>query len=203
MSFVPVLRIHLFDFQCYFSDRSISFPVWYVFCCPLRKDFSAELSFQLTIAALWVASLSKCDNLFSRPRNRSSRPSTWLHPLPRPGCTRFLSAVRHRTVVRLTALTLRHHYDVNEREVSILAGLGWPVHYFPWSGIVRRPGTDVPAKNIIELVRVISNCPRSMMYRWFSIYFRPYLFHLSLYPILWIVISRTVVRVFEKPWTEG
>lgn len=187
MSFVPVLRIHLFDFQCYFSDRSISFPVWYVFCCPLRKDFSAELSFQLTIAALWVASLSKCDNLFSRPRNRSSRPSTWLHPLPRPGCTRFLSAVRHRTVVRLTALTLRHHYDVNEREVSILAGLGRPVHYFPWSGIVRRPGTDVPAKNIIELVRVISNCPRSMMYRWFSIYFRPYLFHLSLYPILWIV----------------
>lgn len=86
-------------------------------------------------AALWVASLSKCDNLFSRPRNRSPPriPLASLHELHHPRCTddcphfvlgvHVFVAPRRRVIVRLTGLTLWHHYDVNERRVSILAGL--------------------------------------------------------------------------------
>lgn len=70
-----------------------------------------------------VASLSKCDNLFSEPRNRCSRPSTRLHP-SRTGRRGFPSPAQRRVIVRLTPLTLCRHYDVNERQASILDGLG-------------------------------------------------------------------------------
>lgn len=88
-----------------------------------------------------VASLSKCDNLFSEPRNRCSRPSTRPHP-SRTGGGGFPSPAQCRVIVRLTPLTLCHHYDVNERQVSILDGLGWPVRYFPRSVISSRSFVD-------------------------------------------------------------
>lgn len=107
-----------------------------------------------------VASLSKCDNLFSRPRNRPL-----LAPPPLSGSPR-----RHRTVyyplhrrrrrrlspfralthpprssstppcycARLAGLTLWHHYDVNERGVSILPEVAATCPLFPVASAARR-----------------------------------------------------------------
>lgn len=95
-----------------------------------------------------AATLFKCDNLFSRPRNRFSRSlvscATLWHifgtgPTPAASTRSLHSRLssfrvicvligpRHRVIVHLTEMTLRHHYDVNERRVSILAAReGYP-----------------------------------------------------------------------------
>lgn len=72
----------------------------------------------LVSATLWVASLSRCDNLFSRPQNRSSQPPvTPLFDAPPPlhirQCPRF---------VRVHIFASRHHYRAPDR-IDVLASL--------------------------------------------------------------------------------
>lgn len=92
-----------------------------------------------TLASFWRDSSSSqpITPLYEWPRYRNAiiclanreiavpapRPDSTLRARAGGGEGGFPSPVQRRVIVRLTPLTLCHHYDVNERQVSILASV--------------------------------------------------------------------------------
>lgn len=163
-----------------------------------------------------MASLSKCDNLFSRPRNHSSRPPRRSVSTFAPAClfahsrarvcerrrlspfrVHVLVTPRRRVIVRLTALTLWHHYDVNERGVSILAGVrAQPAHYFP-SSIACPLNIFAALFSTLNFVQVVV-----FLSLFLSIFFQEYmyiyLFFLATYVKFFLLPSDSRFIYFER-----